>query len=283
MAHNNQASGLQARIKEYVEQLAGEVERAKSSAPLVAYLRAAAMFRDYSFANCCLIIGQRPDASRVSGYRSWQKLGRQVKRGAKAIWILAPITHRKRDEHDERSEEPEIVTTFRSVPVFDIADTTGDPLPEAPVLTGASCNEDLSSALTLFVDDMAIIIRAEKLPGSAMGLSKGGVIVLDESLEGADFFSVAVHELAHELLRHRDRRAELSRKDRELEAEAAAFAVCSFFNVETSAPSYLCLHGVEGKDVTARLAAIVNVSNSIIAGIENHLNVLQQPAPAINQ
>src|SRR5207253_1658402 len=38
---------------------------------------------------------QRPDAARVAGYRSWQRLGHQVNKGAKGIAILAPCVYRK--------------------------------------------------------------------------------------------------------------------------------------------------------------------------------------------
>jgi hypothetical protein len=46
-----------------------------------AILRAAARFHDYSIGNILLILAQRPDATRVAGYRTWQALGRQVTRG----------------------------------------------------------------------------------------------------------------------------------------------------------------------------------------------------------
>ncbi len=77
---------------------------------LAAHLRAMARFHDYSFGNIMLIASQRPDATRVAGYRTWQKLGRQVRKGEKGILIIAPIVLRtgdnEADREDGRTTEP---------------------------------------------------------------------------------------------------------------------------------------------------------------------------------
>ena len=45
------------------------------------YLHCMARFHAYSLNNIALIYAQRPDATRVAGYRAWRALGRQVRRG----------------------------------------------------------------------------------------------------------------------------------------------------------------------------------------------------------
>jgi hypothetical protein len=50
-----------------------------------------------------LILGQRSDASRIAGYRTWQRLGRQVKRGETVIRIFVPMS--KKAENGEMGEE----------------------------------------------------------------------------------------------------------------------------------------------------------------------------------
>ena len=65
-----------------------------------AWLRARAAFHEYSFANVCLIVSQRPDASRVAGYKTWQKLGRQVRKGEHGIRILAPCRIKTERMHE---------------------------------------------------------------------------------------------------------------------------------------------------------------------------------------
>ena len=67
----------------------------------------------------------------VAGFRAFLDLNRCVRKGEKAIRILAPITPKQRDEHGEETSERKVF--FRSVPVFEVSMT--DPLPgKEPVL-----------------------------------------------------------------------------------------------------------------------------------------------------
>lgn len=64
------------------------------------------------------------------GFRQWQEVGRQVKKGAKAFHILAPIVKTFTDTDDDGNEEKRRRPIgFKSVAVFRIEDTEGDPLP----------------------------------------------------------------------------------------------------------------------------------------------------------
>src|SRR5438093_11044342 len=63
---------------------------------LTQYLNAMARFHTYSFGNIMLIARQKPTATRVAGIRTWNSLGRFVKRGEKGIMILAPMVGRKK-------------------------------------------------------------------------------------------------------------------------------------------------------------------------------------------
>jgi hypothetical protein len=76
------------------ERLAEAVERMADSETFAAWLRARATFHDYSFSNVCLIVSQRRGATHVAGYKAWQKLGRQVRKGEHGIRILAPCRAR---------------------------------------------------------------------------------------------------------------------------------------------------------------------------------------------
>jgi hypothetical protein len=66
-------------------------------------LKTMARFHRYSLNNVCLIVAQRPTATRVAGYHTWRSIGRFVRKGEKGIAILAPILRRRRDETDEKS------------------------------------------------------------------------------------------------------------------------------------------------------------------------------------
>lgn len=86
------------------------------------YLKSSALFHNYSFRNTILILSQNPNATEVSGYQSWLKLGKQVKKGEKSIKICAPMLFKNTDKNNEQKE----VVKFKSVSVFDISQTEGE-------------------------------------------------------------------------------------------------------------------------------------------------------------
>lgn len=69
------------------------------------------------------------------GYRQWQEVGRQVKKGTKAIYIFAPVTKKKTEKvvdeetGEEVKRERTVVIGFKYIPVFRYEDTEGEPLP----------------------------------------------------------------------------------------------------------------------------------------------------------
>src|SRR5438067_892731 len=96
-------------------QLEQSVAAIQDSATFRAYLSAQARFHTYSFGNVLLILAQNPEATRVAGYRTWQSLDRHVKKGEKAIRIIAPAYYTKKDTDQKTGEEIERqVTFFRS-------------------------------------------------------------------------------------------------------------------------------------------------------------------------
>ena len=61
----------------------------------------------------------------IAGFRAFLDLNRCVRKGDKAIHILAPVAVKQRDERGEETSEKKVF--FRTVPVFDVSMT--DPLP----------------------------------------------------------------------------------------------------------------------------------------------------------
>lgn len=66
------------------------------------------------------------------GFRQWDDVKRKVKKGSKAIWILAPCVKNVKDTN-ARGEEVDrrVLFGFRGIPVFAVEDTEGEPLPAA--------------------------------------------------------------------------------------------------------------------------------------------------------
>src|SRR5215217_4865360 len=122
------------RVREAVELLDAGVERILDGEEFKRYLAFAARFHRYSANNSLLVLLQRPNAIKIAGYKRWQELGRQVRRGEEGIRILAPIFRTVEDE--KSSEKARILCSFKVVKVFDVCQTDpvpgADPLPEKP-------------------------------------------------------------------------------------------------------------------------------------------------------
>lgn len=83
---------------------------------------------EWSLGNQILMISQGSMDAR--GFKQWNEVGRHVKKGAKAIHILGPVTKtvKKIDEETEEAVEKVFIKGFRSIPVFRYEDTDGSEL-----------------------------------------------------------------------------------------------------------------------------------------------------------
>jgi len=280
-------SELKRKCTEIINELVQATKKAKSDEQVLNYLEFCSRFHNYSFGNRLLIWAYKPDATFVAGFRAWQKMGRYVKKGEKGIPIFAPMKIRVRKkedwdpelelepfddevaEPDDTEDDVEVITRFKVVYVFDVSQTEGDPLPETPGTLAVSGDASrLLPALESAVSEQNIqLTYVDKIAGSkkVVGRSSMGKIEILSSLDTASRFSVLVHELGHELLHGPwERAGGLSRKIKELEAEATAFVVSKHFGLETKAPTYLALYRVEEVDIMASLDRIVSTASRII-------------------
>ena len=152
-----------------LETLHSGVAELMSSAGWQAALEMKVQFHHYSFFNTSLILAQCPDATLVAGYKRWQKMGRYVKKGEKGIAILAPLIKKDPDDPDEC-----IVYGFKTVHVYDVQQTEGDPLPQAdtPMLLEGDGEEieDALLALETFAKGKGIEVRYDFSHVSALGV-----------------------------------------------------------------------------------------------------------------
>jgi len=178
--------------------VADQLTRLTDHAEWLAALAVAQTFHHYSLTNRLLIWAQCPDASRVAGYQAWQSLGRQVLRGAHGIKILAPLMRRRREDAD--ADEPTVILTgFRTVTVFDISQTDGDPVPslDPPLLTTATQMTLLAAVIAHspvpvhFVPDATLhgANGVYHLVDHTIGIAQG--LAPDQQLK------TLLHELAH--------------------------------------------------------------------------------------
>ena len=198
--------------------------------------RAALTFRRrfsarYSFRNVWLIYTQRPDASLVAGYKKWQAVGRQVKKGERSLAIYAPLTRKEDGET--------VVFGFRSASVFDILQTDGERVPELP-------QPELLTAVGAHILNYRVrleaFVRAQGVTVDYLPLARGnGVyrpqthsIIVHDALPPLQHLKTLVHEAAHALMSQENTPYRVG----ELEAESCAYLVCDALALDTSRYSF---------------------------------------------
>ena len=207
------------------------------------YLDVQRRFHQYSWGNCMLISQQRPEATRVAGYRAWQDLGRQVRRGEKAIMIIAPVSYKDRVENDNgESTETRSIHGFRAVSVFDVSQTDGEPLPQvAQRLTGGDPTF-ATRRLQVVAGDLGYKTLIEDFEGSANGDCNFAEhrIRVRSGLAPAQVVKTLAHEIGHALLHNPDRSAErpIGRQLAELEAESVAYVTCQQLGIDSGDYSF---------------------------------------------
>jgi len=185
-----------AKIDAWMQRLADETDQAAQSADLTRYLTTLARFYTYSAHNCALIAMQRPDARRVAGYRAWQSVGRQVKKGARGIAILCPAPLKAKTQD---GDETIIALRFRIGYVFDVADTEGAALPELTIHAVEGDRYDaLLRQLVGIAERGGLSVRfLHRLPGDANGISHGdGRIDLCANRPDGNMCKTLIHEIA---------------------------------------------------------------------------------------
>lgn len=254
-------------IADGISALAVQLE-AGNSAALTAHLSTMSRFHRYSFGNVMAIARQRPDASRVAGFHAWKQLGRSVKKGEKAIRILAPMIGGKKEEKSESSDAsaPRLYG-FRSVCVFDISQTEGEELPAFAEVTGDA--GDTLAKLLAFAGSQNIAVEFVADLGNAYGVSYGGRIAILAGESDASTVGTLAHELAHELLHKDEKRTSTNKYTRELEAEAVAFIICSAIGLETGTASadYIKLYSGDSAKLAESLEAISRASTAILTAV----------------
>ena len=207
-----------------------------------------------------------------------------MKKGEKAIRILAPIIGIRRKAKEEAEKDiPQqnrpVLVGFRSAYVFDVSQTDGAELPAMREICG-DVRENLDR-LRGFVRDQGIELVFTENIAPALGVSYGGRIALMSGQSRAEEFSTLVHELAHEMLHKADRRTQTTKVVRETEAEAIAFVVGKAVGLDagTASADYIHLYHGNASLLAESLEVIQKTSAVILAALEPKPEVEEQPSP----
>ena len=224
---------LDARLQAVHEQLTASVEALASSEAWTQMLTVAGRFHRYSPNNVLLITVQRPEATLVAGYRTWQQLGRQVLRGEQGIAILAPVVTRADPEPDQDTTS-KVLRGFRVAHVFDVSQTDGKPLPEAgPSLLAGGSPRGLWDRLADQVHAAGFTLDRGDC-GAANGYTDhvSRHVRVRDDVSPAQASKTLAHELAHVLLHGPDQPAR-DRHVAEVEAESVAYVITAAAGLPT--------------------------------------------------
>ena len=292
------------RMKEITDRLETGIQELFESERYKAYLTTMSKFHSYSFNNTLLIAMQ--GGQLVAGYNKWRDdFHRNVKKGEKAIKILAPAPFKAKKEVQKLdaqgrpvmgkdgkpvTEVQEIqVPAFKIVSVFDVSQTEGEPLPSIGVeeLTGSV--KRYGEFFKALEQTSPVPIGFEDIPGGSHGyyhLTEKR-IAIQEGMSELQTLKTAIHEIAHSKLHAIDPEApaieQADRPDsrtREVQAESVAYAVCQHYGLDTSDYSFGYVAGwSSGKDLKelkASLETIRATAHELITTIDGHLAQLQK-------
>ena len=213
------------QVREITDKLEQGIKELFESERFKEYLRTMSKFYHYSFSNTLLIAMQKPEATYVAGYTSWQRnFDRQVMKGEKGIKILAPAPYKAKEERekiDPSTQKPVLdadgkpVTetvevmrpAFKVVSVFDISQTDGKELPDIIVDELSGSVENYAAFFEALKQESPAPIAFEDIPGGAKGYFSPveNRIAIQEGMSEIQTIKTAIHEIAHAKLHSIDR------------------------------------------------------------------------------
>jgi antirestriction protein ArdC len=213
------------QVREITDKLEQGIKELFESERFKEYLRTMSKFYHYSFSNTLLIAMQKPEATYVAGYTSWQRnFDRQVMKGEKGIKILAPAPYKAKEERekiDPSTQKPVLdadgnpVTetvevmrpAFKVVSVFDISQTDGKELPDIIVDELSGSVENYAAFFEALKQESPVPISFEDIPGGAKGYFSPveNRIAIQEGMSEIQTIKTAIHEIAHAKLHSIDR------------------------------------------------------------------------------
>lgn len=213
------------------------------------WLTVQSRFHHCSFNNVLLIMSHTDGlATQVAGFRTWKQIDRIVRKGEKAIWIMAPRT-RKVDAESEATPDAvdekkarRILAGFKAVPVFHISQTDGEPLPE--VCSRLYGDEPgVYGQLVAVAHSIGYTVELEALSGPngdcTFDLRRIRVEVRNDARQQV---KTLAHELGHAMLHE----GYIDWSLAELEAESVAYIVCASLGIDSSDYSFGYVAGWAG-------------------------------------
>jgi len=220
------------------------------------------MFHRYSIGNQCAAIWQLPEhkVGPIATYKAWQEMGRQVKKGAKAIALCMPVTVKiKGDDGEDDSTFSRFVWRNNW---FCLADTDGAEYTPETVTPAWDAQKAM---LSLSIDQVPF----ESVNGNSQGYACGRTIAINPLATLPH--KTRIHEIAHVVLGHTGAGetmtdgADIPRSEMEVEAECVAYLLCDIFGLPGQAESRHYIQGwLDGADISDKMAQRIYKAANII-------------------
>ncbi|WP_076655306.1 ArdC family protein [Lactiplantibacillus plantarum] len=267
--------------RQLVENAEKEILKLTDSEKFKSYLDTLAKFHRYSQRNIDLIYSQNPSASRVAGFKKWQNdFKRSVNKGEKGIRIAAPIIKKLTPEDQKRLDttEEKAIVGYRYIPVFDISQTSGEPVLSAKdfVKENLADHQNVTSLYNAFKDylNQQTDLKVSEVPLATLNGAKGyfqpstnEIVIGGDEPDNALKLKTLYHEYAHSQLHglksaFKDR----PRAYQETQAEAVAYVAMQNIGVDTSNYSlgYVATWAKDTAVIHSALSEIQQVSNKVI-------------------
>ena len=254
---------------EKIMKLASDAKIFRDSEKYKEYLKFMSFFHKYSWRNTCLIYMQRPNATRVAGMGTWNKMGRRVNKkenDGTGLRILAPrFREYTKKEKNIKGEEEDIKKQymyFVEVCVWDVTQTTGKELPV--IEYQATGDGDLYKTMEDIIKDEGVRLYYDAENNGYMILSSKEIHIKN-SMDPNGKFATMVHEMAHYKMGH-----PISSDINETEAESVCYLVCSTFGIDRKSEIYLA-GWLSDKAIMESMDKIYKVSKEIIDKINESL------------
>ena len=147
-----------------------------------------------------LIAAQCHEATRVAGFNAWRKMNRFVRKGEKAIFILAPMVYKNADAAD--GEDDRVIRGFKWVPVFDVVQTDGEELPSICNRLAGDDPAGLFAQLVAVAQSIGFYVEEPSFRGSTNGDCTYDLhrIRVEVTNSPAQRVKTLAHEIAHAIL-----------------------------------------------------------------------------------
>jgi antirestriction protein ArdC len=235
------ANKLMADVKE-------GIAKVRSGAEWQKYLDSFSDFHQYSLHNAALIRAQLEEATQVASYKLWESKGVHVKKGEKALRVLAPRMY-KSDDLDKDGKNILKIAGFRPVPVFDRSQTDADeigfpdPASSHPYNKAMQAQGEAPPGMIEAITDKLVSMGYDVSIGDTGQSGVNGVtypqkkkVVVNQDLSPLRRAATLAHEYGHVMLHTEDsgglHTVSHERSAMEIEAESMSYVLSTAWGID---------------------------------------------------